>query len=227
MYPFLWYNILKCIHNWKVIVLARNEQNRSQTRRKKKDQEQLGWKKSLVLYLHDLIYLLSILLLLFLLFFRVIVVSGDSMKMTLLDGDYLLLLSSNFYKEPQQGDIVVISKKTYDDGKPIVKRVIATEGQIVDIDFDNGIVYVDGLPLEEPYINNLTTNREGVLFPLIVEENCIFVLGDNRGVSKDSRSPEIGLVDEREVLGKAVYLYYPGTDGGEYIQDFNRVGEIK
>ena len=203
------------------------DQKNTPSRKKKKEPEQLGWKKSLVLYLHDLIYLLSILLLLFLLFFRVIVVSGDSMKMTLLDGDYLLLLSSNFYKEPQRGDIVVISKKTFDDGKPIVKRVIATEGQIVDIDFQNGIVYVDGLPLEESYINNPTTNPEGVQFPLIVEDNCIFVLGDNRNVSKDSRSPEIGLIDEREVLGKAVYLYFPGTDGGEYIQDFDRVGEIK
>lgn len=196
-------------------------------RKKKKEKEKLGWKKSLVLYLHDLIYLLSILLLLFLLFFRVIVVSGDSMKMTLLDGDYLLLLSSSFYRDPQQGDIVVISKKTFDDGAPIVKRVIATEGQIVDIDFHNGIVYVDGLPLEEPYINNPTTNSEGMPFPLMVEENCVFVLGDNRNVSKDSRNPEIGLIDEREILGKAVYLYYPGTDGGEHIQDFNRVGEIK
>ena len=196
-------------------------------KKNKKEQEKLGWKKSTVLYLHDLIYLLTILLLIFLLFFRVIVVSGDSMKMTLLDGDYLLLLSNHFYRDPQQGDIVVISKKTYDDGAPIVKRIIATEGQIVDIDFDNGIVYVDGTPLDEPYINNLTTNSKGMPFPLLVEENCVFVLGDNRNVSKDSRSPDIGLIDKREILGRAMYLYYPGTDGGEYPQDFNRVGEIK
>lgn len=198
-----------------------------QSGRKKKEPEKIGWKKSVVLYLHDLIYLLTILLITFLLFFRVIVVSGDSMKMTLLDGDYLLLLSNVFYREPQQGDIVVISKKTYDDGAPIVKRVIATEGQIVDIDFEHGIVYVDGLPLDEPYINNLTTNSNERQYPIYVEENCLFVMGDNRIVSKDSRSLEIGLIDEREILGKAVYLYYPGTDGGEYPQNFDRVGVIK
>jgi signal peptidase I len=122
---------------------------------------------------------------------------------------------------------VVISKESFDNGAPIVKRVIATEGQIVDIDFFNGIVYVDGLPLEEPYINNLTTNAEGMQFPLIVEEGCIFVLGDNRQVSKDSRNPEIGLIDKREVMGKAIFLMMPGDHKGEEIRDFDRIGVIK
>ena len=109
----------------------------------------------------------------------------------------------------------------------LFKRVIATEGQIVDIDFENGIVYVDGLPLEEPYIQNLTTRAEGVLFPLIVEEGCIFVLGDNREVSKDSRHPEIGLIDTRQVLGKAIYLMLPGVDEWTETRDFNRTGAIQ
>ena len=194
--------------------------------KEKKTEKKLGWKKSMVLYLHDLIYMLLAVVLLFLLVFRVIIVSGDSMKMTLLDGDYLLLLSNTFYHEPQQGDIVVISKESFDNGSPIVKRVIATEGQIVDFDFQQGIVYVDGLPLEEDYINNLTINNEGMIFPLVVEENCIFVLGDNRQVSKDSRHPDIGLIDKREVLGKALFLIYPGTDDGEEPQDFGRMGAI-
>lgn len=190
-------------------------------------EKKLGWQKSAVLYLHDLIYMLITIVILFLLVFRVIIVSGDSMKMTLLDGDYLLLLSNTFYREPEQGDIVVISKESFDNGAPIVKRVIATEGQIVDFDFQQGIVYVDGLPLEEDYINNLTTNSEGMLFPLVVDENCIFVLGDNRQVSKDSRHPDIGLIDKREVLGKALLLIYPGTDEGTEPQDFDRMGAIK
>ena len=186
-----------------------------------------NWKKSVVLYLHDLIYMLIIVLVVFLLFFRVIVVSGDSMKMTLLDGDYLLLLSNAFCGEPEYGDIVVISKKSFDNGAAIVKRVIATEGQTVDLDLMDGIVYVDGVALKEPYINNPTISSWGTQFPLTVAENCIFVMGDNRAVSKDSRSPEIGQVDCREVLGKAIFLLVPGNDKGDEPLDFKRIGAIK
>ena len=180
-----------------------------------------------MLYLHDGMYLLTVVMLVFLLVFRIIIVSGDSMKMTLLDGDYLLLLNNLFYHEPEQGDIVVISKKSFDNGAPIVKRVIATEGQKVDIDFENGIVYVDDAALQEDYINNLTTNNVGTAFPLVVEEDCIFVMGDNRQVSRDSRDPVIGQIDKREVLGKALYLFLPGTDGGETERDFDRTGAIE
>lgn len=193
----------------------------------RKNREKLTWQQNLMLYVHDLMYLLAVVMLVFLLVFRIIVVSGSSMKQTLIDGDYLLLLSNVFYREPQRGDIVVISKKSFDNGKPIVKRVIATEGQTVDIDFDKAIVYVDGVALEEPYINSPTTLSEGTQFPLTVEEGCIFVLGDNRGVSRDSRSPDIGQIDKREVLGKALYLFLPGTDGGEQALDFSRTGAIK
>ena len=195
--------------------------------KEEKKEEKLGWKKSVVLYLHDWLFLLITIFLLFLLVFRVIVVSQDSMFSTLWDGDYLLLLSNVFYHEPEQGDIVVISKKTFDDGRPIIKRVIATEGQTVDIDFENGVVYVDGEALQEDYINNLTTNDEGMAFPLTVEENCIFVLGDNRGVSLDSRSPQIGQIDRREILGKALFLMIPGTHHGQFPQDFGRIGVVQ
>ena len=188
--------------------------------------EKIGWQKSVVLYPHDLMYMLIAVMLLFLILFRVIIVSGDSMRMTLIDGDYLLLVSNVLYKDPVQGDVVVISKDSFRDGEPIVKRVIATEGQIVDIDFENGIVYVDGLPIEEDYINMPTTVSEGMLFPLIVEENCIFVMGDNRDVSMDSRHPEIGLIDRREILGKAVFLVYPGVDEVTERQNFERIGAI-
>ena len=191
------------------------------------EENKLGWKKNTMLYIHDLIYLLAGILVVFLLVFRVIVVSGSSMYSTLVDGDYLLLLSNVFYHEPEQGDIVVISKETFDNGKPIVKRVIATEGQTVDIDFVNGIVYVDGVALEEDYINSPTTVDEGMPFPLVVEDGCIFVLGDNRGVSMDSRDPDIGLIDTREVLGRAIFLMYPGTHYGHVQQDFDRMGVIK
>ncbi len=197
--------------------------------KKKKQEKKLGWKKSTVLYLHDLIYMLVLIMIVFLLVFRVIIVSGSSMYSTLLDGDYLLLLSNVFYHEPEQGDIVVISKESFDNGSAIVKRVIATEGQIVDIDFANGIVYVDGLPLEEDYINTPTNVEESMAFPLIVDENCVFVMGDNRNASKDSRNPEIGLVDKREILGKAVILLYPGMGEGDYSapRNYERMGAIQ
>ena len=100
--------------------------------------------KTLLLYIHDLAYLISVMMVVFLLLFRVVVVSGPSMENTLQNGDYLLLLGGVLYNEPQQGDIIVASKDSFENGVPIVKRVIATEGQTVDIDFMNGIVYVDG-----------------------------------------------------------------------------------
>ena len=184
-------------------------------------------RKNISLYLHDLTYMILAAILVFLLVFRVALVSGDSMYSTLIDGDYLLLLSNVFYHDPEPKDIIVISKKSYDNGSPIIKRVIATEGQIVDIDFDQGIVYVDGLPLQEDYIENLTTLQEGMGFPLLVEDGCLFVMGDNRMVSKDSRSPEIGLIDTREVLGKAIFLVYPGVDDYTGLQEFKRIGAVK
>lgn len=189
--------------------------------------EKMTWKENLMLYLHDLVYMLTVIMLMLTLFFRVIVVSGPSMKMTLLDGDYLLLAGKILYHTPQYGDVVVVSKQSYDNGKPIVKRVIATEGQIVDIDFENGYVYVDGIALEESYINTPTNVDEGMCFPLIVEEGCVFVMGDNRNNSRDSRYPGIGLVDTREILGKVIFLAVPGTDYGMVPRDFGRIGVVR
>ncbi len=177
-------------------------------------------------YLHDLTFLIAGVLLAFSLLFRVVVVSGPSMDTTLTDGDWLLLLGNVLYQQPEYGDIIVASKDTYDDGTPIIKRVIASEGQKVDIDFDAGIVYVDDIPLDEPYTLTPTNTREGVEFPLTVEEGCLFVMGDNRNVSKDSRSPEIGLIDKREILGKAIFLFFPGNKGGEVARDFSRIGGV-
>ena len=190
-------------------------------------EEKGDWKKELRSDLRSLVRLVSVTIVVFLLLFRVIVVSGDSMNMTLLDGDYLLLVSNTFYREPAQGDVVVISKQKFDNGVPIVKRIIAVEGQIVDIDFENGIVYVDGLPLDETYVNTPTNRQEGMAFPMLVEKGCYFVLGDNRNNSRDSRHPDIGLVDRREILGKAIMVILPGTDEGMRPRDLGRIGAIK
>lgn len=190
-----------------------------------KKEAEMPWQKSVLLYIHDLAYLLATVIVVFLLLFRVVVVSGSSMNKTLFNGDYLLLVSNIFYHEPELGDIIVASKDSFKDGAPIVKRVIATEGQTVHIDFDKGIVYIDGEPIEEPYIIGKTTMDEGMRFPLTVDEGCVFVLGDNRNDSKDSRDPEIGLIDEREIMGKVVFLFLPGKDrAGE--RDFGRIGVV-
>lgn len=182
--------------------------------------------KTIALYLHDMVYLLIAVIIALSLCFRMVIVDGASMYDTLVDGDYLLLINNVFYREPKAGDIVVASKDSFRGGDPIVKRVIATEGQTVDIDFSTGAVYVDGKLLVEDYIYSLTTNPEGMGFPLVVQDGCIFVMGDNRGRSKDSRDPEIGLIDVREVMGKVIFLLLPGNDGGNEERDFSRVGVI-
>jgi len=192
----------------------------------KNSQKQKGEEKVLLTYLHDFVFLITGVLLVFSLLFRVVVVSGPSMNATLVDGDWLLLVGNVLYSEPKYGDIIVASKDSFDDGSPIIKRVIATEGQVVDIDFVSGIVYVDGKALDEPYTLTPTNQYEGVNFPIVVEEGCIFVLGDNRNGSKDSRSPDIGQVDCREILGRAIFLLLPGNNGGHVQRDFNRIGVV-
>ena len=183
---------------------------------------------SILEYLHDVVYILALILVLFTFCMRVVIVSGSSMFSTLVDGDYLLLINRPLCGELEQGDIVVASMERFKDGEPIVKRVVATEGQTVDIDFRAGIVYVDGVALEEEYTYTPTHLSEGMEFPLVVEEGCLFLMGDNRGDSRDSRAPEIGLVDEREILGRAVFLLMPGTGTGEYTveRDFGRIGGL-
>ena len=188
--------------------------------------EENSWQKSILLYLHDLVYMLAAIMLVFLLLFRMVIVSGSSMYETLHDGDWLLLISNVFYQEPEYGDIIVASKESYNGGEAIVKRVIATEGQIVDIDFHAGIVYVDGKALDEPYTFTPTNVPEGMAFPMLVEKNCIFALGDNRNGSKDSRHPDIGQIDKREVLGKALFIIFPGPDANSNHRNFDRIGAL-
>lgn len=186
------------------------------------------WRDSVMLYLHDIVSLLAVLIVVFVLFFRVVVVSGSSMYDTLWNGDYLLVLSRAFSGEPEYGDIIVASKESFNDGEPIIKRVIATEGQVVDIDFAAGIVYVDGVALEEPYTFTPTNISEGMEFPLAVEEGCVFAMGDHRNRSRDSRYPDIGQIDRREILGQAVFLFFPGGGEGEFggDRDFSRIGVL-
>ena len=157
---------------------------------------------------------------------RLIGVDGRSMVPTLQHGDRLLVLNSMLYDDYQSGDIVVLRKDTFLKD-PIVKRVIATEGQSVDIDFSTGSVYVDGALLKEDYINELTFLEEGTEFPLTVPENSVFVMGDNRNHSSDSRDSRLGTVDERYVIGKAVFLAFPGADQYSGERSFGRIGGLR
>jgi signal peptidase I len=157
---------------------------------------------------------------------RLIGVDGHSMVPTLQHGDRLLVTTSLLNSSYRYGDIVILRKESFADGEPIVKRVIATGGQTVDIDFATGSVYVDGVLLDEPYIAELTFTQEGMAFPLTVPEGSIFVMGDNRNGSNDSRDTKLGTVDTRCVIGKVVFLLFPGADAYTKEREFSRIGPI-
>lgn len=155
---------------------------------------------------------------------RIVRVSGESMRETLQDQDMLVVLNNWLCGGYEQGDIVILQRDDFYGGEPIVKRVIATEGQTVDIDFDAGVVYVDGTALEEPYTREPTWTQEGTEFPLTVPEGCVFVMGDNRNDSDDSRDSALGPVDTRCVLGRALLLAVPGPTADTEQRDWSRVG---
>jgi signal peptidase I len=163
-------------------------------------------------WIQSLMTALVICMAVFIFVVRIIDVSGSSMVPTLHDGDKMLV--SNLFYTPHQGDIVVFKTDNYDPNRALVKRVIATEGQEISIDFDRGIVYIDGLPKEEDYIAELTRNKLDFIGPQTVPEGCMFVMGDNRNASTDSRKKEIGMVDQRMLLGRAYYVVFPVSDTG-------------
>lgn len=167
-------------------------------------------------WVEALITSLIAVVILFTFLFRIVNVSGPSMLPNLKSGDRVVL-ASYFYK-PHQGDVVVITR-TAKLSEPIIKRVIAEENQVVDINFQTGMVSVDGVELDESaYIKNgITTQTSDCTFPLTVPKGHVFVLGDNRSVSNDSRFSDVGMIDERYILGKAQFIVFP----------FDHVGNIK
>lgn len=165
-------------------------------------------------------YAMALMVVLFLLVCRYVTVDGDSMRETLHDSDKLIISGLGY--TPETGDIVVVKVPAYQN--PIIKRVIATEGQEVEIDFENWTVRVDGVLLEEDYINR-NTNYVGInddhrewmagsqtgerVLRFTVEPGKLFVMGDNRNHSTDSRSSTVGQVDERQVLGRVLLRLFP------------------
>jgi signal peptidase I len=167
----------------------------------------LGWLESIVLAVAVVALLITFVA-------RPIMVDGHSMENTLYDRERIIV--TPLAKQYSYGDIVVVRRK---GDTMLVKRVIATEGQTVDFDYANHTIYVDGAALDEEYIKEEMVEPiyRTISFPTTVPEGHVFVLGDNRNDSKDSRHPEIGMIDTRNVLGKAVFCIWP----------FERFGKIE
>lgn len=177
---------------------------------KKKEKEKLPFPVECFGWLQSVTVALAILILAATFLGRVIIVSGSSMVPTLENGDLLLLRCAGY--EPQQGDIVVLRKAFSDIDTPIVKRVIAVGGQTVEIDYNTSTLYIDGQPQEEPYLGEPmrypgSGHMDGTYWE--VPEGSIFVMGDNRNASSDSRYDELGVIDTRYVIGKALITLLP------------------
>ncbi|MCI9563751.1 MAG: signal peptidase I [Oscillospiraceae bacterium] len=164
--------------------------------------------------------------LLFTFAFRLIGVSGPSMQDTLYTGDRLLVLNAAFC-DFQPGDVVVINNYNADLSDTLIKRIIAVGGQTVDIDLASSTVYVDGQPLDEPYVKGFTDTIEGTRFPLTLAEDEVFVMGDHRDHSTDSRSARLGPVKEGYLQGKAVLLLLPGTNPDLGAREWDRIGLVR
>lgn len=156
-------------------------------------------------WVHSLVFAVAVVVILLTFFIRLVDVSGTSMKQTLQSKDKVIV--TNFFYTPKQGDIVVISHGA-EYSEPIIKRVIATEGQTLSIDFKTETITVDGKVLKEDYIQGHTHEEDGEI-PKVVPKGKVFVLGDNRGVSMDSRSKAIGLIDVKDIIGKAQFVVFP------------------
>ena len=140
-------------------------------------------------------------------FVRASLVRGSSMEPTLLDGDCILVWMAGG-QGPERGDLVAIRARDK-EGKHLIKRVIAKGGDTVQIDFEGGLVFVNGQRLEEPYVQEATHLSGDIAFPVTVPEGCCFVLGDNRNHSQDSRSSVLGFVPREDIEGKVFFRFAP------------------
>lgn len=198
--------------------------------------EAKGFAGTVYFMIHDMVAILAVIVIVFVLAIRLVGVSGYSMYPTLVGekdrvgnmGDYLILRSNFLCSSYKQGDIVVACVPSFQNGKPIVKRVVATGGQTVSLRMGTDLylhVYVDGELQPEDYINEPMATFRYQDFTLTVPEGCYFLMGDNRNDSMDSR--DIGPVDERYIVGKALWVVFPGQDVLENNErSMNRIGDL-
>ena len=202
--------------------------------------EPKGFAGTIYVMLHDMVCILAVITVCFVFFLRLAGVSGSSMYPTLVGqeesvgaaGDYLVLRSNFLSSAYEPGDIVVASVPQFQDGKPIIKRVIAAGGQSVSFRAgEDGYlhVWVDGVLQSEEHIKE-PMEPHGIGFDgntVTIPEGCYFLMGDNRNHSTDSRFEDVGIVDGRYIVGKALWLAFPGEDyrtGGS--RDFGRIGSV-
>ena len=174
--------------------------------------EKFDLKKEIFTWVETLIISLIVVTIIITFVGRIVTVNGISMEPTLHGGDRII--TTSIHGDYQYNDIVTIRRK---DDTALVKRVIALEGDTVDIDFETGSVYVNGMLLDEPFINEPTFNPIHFREPVVVPEGHVFVMGDNRNHSDDSRSSKIGMIDERNIFGKVIFSIYP----------FDNIGKIE
>jgi signal peptidase I len=188
-----------------------NEEEKPSVSSGKEEEAVVNVHKEMYEWMQCVVIALICCVLLFVFVARVIDVMGASMEPTLVQGDKIII--TRWAGDYEQGDIVVLRKETFRE-EPIVKRIIAVEGQTIDIDFTQGIVYVDGVALDEPYVNELTYKQDDFVGPVTVPEGCVFVMGDNRNNSSDSRVATIGCVDTRYIMGKVIFRVLPFSKMG-------------
>ena len=190
------------------------------------EEKKSGSESLLCSWAQALIIAVATVVLLFTFVVRLIGVSGPSMQDTLYTGDYLLVLNAALC-DFKAGDVVVINDYNAQLDETLVKRIVAVGGQTIDIDFTQGIVYVDGVPLDEPYIKEPTYHEEGLSFPVTLAEDEVFVMGDNRNHSTDSRDTRLGPVNKGYLQGKAIFLLMPGKTPDLEKREWGRIGLIR
>jgi len=173
-----------------------------------KSEPRYGFSYDLADFMLSMVKVTGVLVVLLMLIFRYAVVDGDSMIPTFHNKDRVFAV--NIFYEPQRLDVVAVFDSKYFH-KPLIKRVIGVAGDKIVVDAQAGKVFVNDVALEDSYTGEPTTEAGNIRYPVVVPEGCIFVMGDNRNYSFDSRYSEVGMIKLEAVIGKVVYRFFPLT----------------